>query len=114
MKEGDIYLQPLLDEASDNSVAEIMDSDPLFILYTLGHRKTERNGTYCRLYGLHSLYLKTYLIMKKTTSLVYGRYCWITGHSYILYGPLLNGATTILKEFHLILILVVLGNYRKT
>jgi acetyl-CoA synthetase len=36
MKEGrDIWLQPLLDEASDNSVAEIMDSeDPLFILYT--------------------------------------------------------------------------------
>jgi acyl-CoA synthetase (AMP-forming)/AMP-acid ligase II len=30
-------LQPLLDEASDNSVAEIMDSeDPLFILYTSG------------------------------------------------------------------------------
>jgi acyl-coenzyme A synthetase/AMP-(fatty) acid ligase len=38
MKEGrDIWLQPLLDEASDNSVAEIMDSeDPLFILYTSG------------------------------------------------------------------------------
>jgi acetyl-CoA synthetase len=37
MKEGrDIWLQPL-DEASDNSVAEIMDSeDPLFILYTSG------------------------------------------------------------------------------
>jgi acetyl-CoA synthetase len=29
-------LQPLLDGASDNSVAEIMDSDPLFILYTSG------------------------------------------------------------------------------
>jgi acetyl-CoA synthetase len=34
---------------------------------------------------------------------------WITGHSYILYGPLLNGATTvILKEFLLIQITVVL------
>jgi hypothetical protein len=45
MKEGrDIWLQPLLDEASDNSVAEIMDSeDPLFILYTRFDRKTERN-----------------------------------------------------------------------
>jgi acetyl-CoA synthetase len=37
---------------------------------------------------------------------------WITGHSYILYGPLLNGATTvILKEFLLIQITVVLGSY---
>jgi acyl-coenzyme A synthetase/AMP-(fatty) acid ligase len=35
---------------------------------------------------------------------------WITGHSYILYGPLLNGATTvILKEFLLIQITVVFG-----
>jgi acetyl-CoA synthetase len=38
MKEGrDLWLQPLLDAASDNSIAEIMDSeDPLFILYTSG------------------------------------------------------------------------------
>src|SRR3970282_2204528 len=38
MKEGrDQWLQPLLDEASDNNVAEIMDAeDPLFILYTSG------------------------------------------------------------------------------
>jgi acyl-coenzyme A synthetase/AMP-(fatty) acid ligase len=34
---------------------------------------------------------------------------------HILYGPLLNGATTvILREFHLILISVVLANYRET
>jgi acetyl-CoA synthetase len=40
---------------------------------------------------------------------------WITGHSYILYGPLLNGATTVIFEGYLrILILVVLGNYRET
>ena len=38
MKEGrDVWLQPLLDAASDNNVAEIMDAeDPLFILYTSG------------------------------------------------------------------------------
>ena len=39
---------------------------------------------------------------------------WITGHSYILYGPLLNGATTvILKGFLHIQILVVLGIIEK-
>ena len=38
MKEGrDLWLQPLLDEAIPNNVAEIMDAeDPLFILYTSG------------------------------------------------------------------------------
>src|SRR5690606_10396628 len=38
MTEGrDLWLQPLLDKASDNNVAEIMDAeDPLFILYTSG------------------------------------------------------------------------------
>jgi acetyl-CoA synthetase len=53
MKEGRDICSPLLDEASDNSVAEIMDSeDPLFILYTRFDRKTERNGSHHRwLYG---------------------------------------------------------------
>jgi acetyl-CoA synthetase len=37
MKEGrDIWLQPLLDEASDNSVAEIMDSEDLYSFYIPG------------------------------------------------------------------------------
>jgi acetyl-CoA synthetase len=44
----DIYLQPLLDEASDNSVAEIMDSKILLFIYLWVNRKTERNGTYYR------------------------------------------------------------------
>jgi acetyl-CoA synthetase len=56
MKEGrDIYLQPLLDEASDNSVAEIMDSeDPLFILYTSGSTGEGMVHTTAG-YGLYSL-----------------------------------------------------------
>jgi acetyl-CoA synthetase len=60
MKEGrDQWLQPLLDQASDNNVAEIMDAeDPLFILYFRFYRKTKRNGThYSRLYGVFCLYV---------------------------------------------------------
>ena len=35
---------------------------------------------------------------------------WVTGHSYIIYGPLANGATTLcLKEFQIILIILVGG-----
>ena len=60
MKEGrDKWLQPLLDEASTECPAEIMDAeDPLFILYTSGSTgNAERNGAYYSwLYGLHGLY----------------------------------------------------------
>jgi acetyl-CoA synthetase len=56
MKEGDIWLQPLLDEASDNSVAEIMDSDPYSFYIPWFDRKTERNGTYHRLYMVYTAY----------------------------------------------------------
>jgi acetyl-CoA synthetase len=48
----------LLDEASDNNTAEIMDAeDPLFILYTSVPLENQRNGAYySRIYGVHSLY----------------------------------------------------------
>jgi acetyl-CoA synthetase len=60
MKEGrDIWLQPLLDETSDNSVAEIMDSeDPLFILYTSGSTgKPKEWYIHRRVYGFTCLYI---------------------------------------------------------
>jgi acetyl-CoA synthetase len=90
-------------EASDNNTAEIMDAeDPLFILYTSGYWKAKGNGAYhSRIYGVHSLYFKNVFNYEDNDIF----WCtadigWITGHSYILYGPLLNGATTvILKEF---------------
>jgi acyl-coenzyme A synthetase/AMP-(fatty) acid ligase len=51
------YLQPLLDEASDNSVAEIMDSeDPLFILYTSGQQENRKEWYILLPAGLYSLY----------------------------------------------------------
>jgi acetyl-CoA synthetase len=112
----DIWLQPLLDEASDNSVAEIMDSeDPLFILYTSGSTgKPKEWFTYTAgIWFIPLILLKMFSIMKKTTS--FGVRLILVGLRVILilYGPL-NGATTvILKGFLLILILVVLGNYRK-
>jgi acetyl-CoA synthetase len=75
MKEGrDIWLQPLLDGASDNSVAEIMDSeDPLFILYTSGSTGKPGMVHTTAGYMVYTAYtLKMFSIMKKTISLVYG------------------------------------------
>jgi acetyl-CoA synthetase len=60
MKEGrDQWLQPLLDQASDNNVAEIMDEDPLFIftLPVLPENQKEWYN-YSRLYGVFCLYFK--------------------------------------------------------
>jgi acetyl-CoA synthetase len=55
---GQRYLvATLLDEASDNSVAEIMDSeDPLFILYTSGSTGKPKGMVHTTADGLYSLY----------------------------------------------------------
>jgi acetyl-CoA synthetase len=66
MKEGRDQWLPLLDQASDNNVAEIMDAeDPLFILILRFYRKTKRNGTHYKGYMVYSAYtFKNVLIMK--------------------------------------------------
>ncbi len=81
---------------------EEMDSeDPLFILYTSGSTgkpKGVLHTTAGYLLGAH-LTFKTIFDFKETDTY----WCtadlgWITGHSYILYGPLSNGATSIMFE----------------
>ncbi|PKP24405.1 MAG: acetate--CoA ligase [Bacteroidetes bacterium HGW-Bacteroidetes-2] len=103
MKEGrDFWLAPLLEKASKNHVAEIMKAeDPLFILYTSGSTGKPKG----MLHTIAGYMVYTAYTFKNVFSYeendVY--WCtadigWITGHSYIVYGPLLNGATTVLFE----------------
>jgi acetyl-CoA synthetase len=103
MQEGrDQWLQPLLDEASDNNVAEIMDAeDPLFILYTSGSTGKPKGMVHTTAgYMVYTAYTFKNVFHYEDTDIFWctADIGWITGHSYILYGPLLNGATTVLFE----------------
>lgn len=103
MKEGrDKWLQPLLDSASTNNVAEIMDSeDPLFILYTSGSTGKPKGMVHTTGgYMVYTAYTFKNVFRYEENDIYWctADIGWITGHSYIVYGPLLNGATTVLFE----------------
>ena len=103
LKEGrDLWLQPLLDEALDNHVAEIMDAeDPLFILYTSGSTGKPKGMVHTTAgYMVYTAYTFKNVFNYEENDVYWctADIGWITGHSYILYGPLLNGATTVMFE----------------
>lgn len=103
MKEGrDQWLQPLLNEATPNNVAEIMDAeDPLFILYTSGSTGKPKGMLHTTAgYMVYSAYTFKNIFAYEENDVYWctADIGWITGHSYILYGPLLNGATTVIFE----------------
>ena len=98
----DQWLQPLLDNASDTSVAEIMDAeDPLFILYTSGSTGKPKGMLHTTAgYMVYTAYTFKNVFNYNDGDIFWctADIGWITGHSYILYGPLLNGATTVMFE----------------
>ncbi|MBC7523619.1 MAG: acetate--CoA ligase [Flavobacterium sp.] len=98
----DFWLQPLLDEALSNNVAEIMDAeDPLFILYTSGSTGKPKGMVHTTAgYMVQTAYSFKNVFNYEENDVYWctADIGWITGHSYILYGPLLNGATTVIFE----------------
>ena len=103
MKEGrDQWLQPLLEDALTNNVAEIMDAeDPLFILYTSGSTGKPKGMVHTTAgYMVYTAYTFKNVFNYEENDIFWctADIGWITGHSYILYGPLLNGATTVIFE----------------
>ncbi len=103
MKAGrDKWLQPLLDEASSDCKAEIMDAeDPLFILYTSGSTGMPKGMVHTTAgYMVYTAYTFKNAFQYKENDVYWctADIGWITGHSYIVYGPLLNGATTVMFE----------------
>ena len=103
MQEGrDYWLDQEMDSVSDVCPPEHMDSeDPLFILYTSGSTGTPKGvlhttGGYLVYTSLTHEYVFDYQpgdVFWCTADIG-----WITGHSYIVYGPLLNGATQVFFE----------------
>jgi len=103
MKEGrDKWLQPLLDNASAECEPEVMNAeDPLFILYTSGSTGKPKG----MVHTTAGYMVNTAFTFKNAFQYREGDiyWCtadigWITGHSYIVYGPLANGATTVMFE----------------
>ena len=103
MVEGrDQWLQPLLDDASSKCDAEIMDAeDPLFILYTSGSTGKPKGMVHTTAgYMVYTAYTFKNAFQYKENDVYWctADIGWITGHSYIVYGPLANGATTVMFE----------------
>ena len=103
MKEGrDQWLQPLLDAASNECDPEIMDAeDPLFILYTSGSTGKPKGMVHTTAgYMIYTAYTFKNVFNYRENDVYWctADIGWITGHSYIVYGPLANGATTVMFE----------------
>ncbi len=103
LKEGrDHYLKPLIDEASAHCEGESMQAeDPLFILYTSGSTGKPKGMVHsCGGYMVYSAYTFKNIFQYQQGDVYWctADIGWITGHSYILYGPLANGATTLMFE----------------
>lgn len=103
MVEGrDKWLQPLVDSAPENHVAAIMDAeDPLFILYTSGSTGKPKGMLHTTAgYMVYTAYTFKNVFDYEENDIYWctADIGWITGHSYIIYGPLLNGATTVMFE----------------
>ena len=98
----DYYWQSEMTEISSNCIAEIMDSeDKLFILYTSGSTGKPKGIVHTTAgYMVYAQYSFENVFQYKAGDLYWctADIGWITGHTYIIYGPLLAGATTVMFE----------------
>ena len=103
MKQGrDYWWHELIGKASPHCEAEEMDSeDLLFILYTSGSTGKPKGMVHtCGGYMVHTNFTFRTVFQYQPEQIFWctADIGWVTGHSYILYGPLSAGATTVIFE----------------
>ena len=103
MKPGrDFWWHDIVANVSDECAAEPMDAeDMLFILYTsgtTGKPKGVVHTTAGYLVGVSTTHRYVFDIKEDDVYWCTADIGWVTGHSYIVYGPLANGTTTVMYE----------------
>ena len=102
VQDRDVSYEQIISEVSDSCEPEFTDSEnPLFILYTSGSTGKPKGVLHTTGGYLLQVAMTHKLVFDYREGEIY--WCtadvgWITGHSYIVYGPLLNGATTLMFE----------------
>jgi acetyl-CoA synthetase len=98
----DLWWHDLMAGSSDKHVAKELDSEhPLFILYTSGSTGKPKGVLHTTGGYMVGAYLSTKTVFDLKHNDIF--WCtadvgWITGHTYTLYGPLLNGSTSLMYE----------------
>jgi acetyl-CoA synthetase len=98
----DFWYEDLVERQANDCEPEIMDSeDPLFILYTSGSTGKPKGVLHTTGgYLLQAAMTHKYVFDYQEGDIYWctADVGWVTGHSYIVYGPLTNGATTLMFE----------------
>jgi acetyl-CoA synthetase len=98
----DFYYHELMENAPADCPAEVMDAeDPLFILYTSGSTGKPKGVLHTTGgYMVYTSLTHQYVFDYKDGDVYWctADIGWITGHSYIIYGPLANGAISVMFE----------------
>ena len=101
-KERDVWYHDLIKDVSNQCEPEEMNAeDPLFILYTSGSTGKPKGVLHTTGgYMVYASMTHQYIFNYKPKDIYWctADIGWVTGHSYIIYGPLSNGATTIMFE----------------
>ncbi len=101
-EDRDVWYHDLIKDVSKNCEPEEMNAeDPLFILYTSGSTGKPKGVLHTTGgYMVYASMTHQYIFNYKPKDIYWctADIGWVTGHSYIIYGPLANGATTIMFE----------------